>query len=404
MRKVIQIEDAALAIEKGRIAAVGPRAQIEQLFRSEQVIDVGGRAVIPGFVDPHTHAAWVGKRTAEFEQRIAGATYMEIMAAGGGILSTVRATRDADLDQLMSETKERLDRMMAHGTTTAEIKTGYGLTTESERKMVDAINLLDENHPMDLACTFLGAHAIPPEYKDDADAYVDLVVEEMLPEIAYMVYTVTLRDGRTYQRRGVQFCDVFCERGVFDVAQSRRILEAAKRHGLDLKLHVDEFEPLGGTGLAVELGATSVDHLVRTGEDELRLLAGSDTVGVALPGTPFGLGHSQFTPARQFIDMDGALALATDLNPGTSWCESMPMMMALAARYMRMTPAECLSAATLNAAHAVRLGRYVGALTQGYQADFLVLDTDDYRDLTYRYGVNLVAQVYKRGDLVVDNT
>ncbi|NOX62588.1 MAG: imidazolonepropionase [Chloroflexi bacterium] len=397
MRELVRKNDAAIAIRGGRIVAVGPRAEMESRFQSKQIVDAQGCAVVPGFVDPHTHAVWVGKRTDEFEQRIAGATYMEIMAAGGGILSTVRATREAKLDQIMAETKTRLDRMMAHGTTTAEIKTGYGLALESERKLVDAINILDEEHPMDLVCTFLGAHAIPPEYKEDPDAYVDMVVEEMLPEIAYMVYRVTLRDGRSYQRRGVQFCDVFCEQGVFDVKQTRRILESARRHGLDLKLHVDEFEPMGGTSLAVELGATSVDHLVRTGEKELRLLANSETVGVALPGTPFGLGHTRFTPARAFIDMGGALALATDLNPGTSWCESMPMMMALAARYMGMTPAECLTAVTINAAHAVGLGRQVGALAAGYQADFLVLETDDYRDLVYRYGVNLVGEVYKRG-------
>ncbi len=397
MSQLTRIADAAIAIRGGRILAVGPRADIETLHPPATVIDAGGRCVVPGFIDPHTHAVWVGNRRHEFEQRIAGATYMEIMAAGGGILATVRGVRAATLDQIIAETRPRLDRMLSHGTTVAEIKTGYGLTLEDERKLLDAIALLDEQHPLDLVPTFLGAHAVPPEYKTDPDAYVELIVQEMLPELATLIYTITLEDGRSYQQRGVHFCDVFCERGVFDVRQTRRILEAAKMHGLSLKVHVDEFEPMGGTTLAVELGATSVDHLVRTGAEELRLLANSDTVGVVLPGTPFGLGQTHFAPARQLIDAGGALALATDLNPGTTWCESMPMIMALATRYMRLTPAEALTAATLNAAHAIGLGSYVGAIAPGYQADFLILDTDDYRDLTYRYGVNLVQKVYKRG-------
>ncbi|MCO6449433.1 MAG: imidazolonepropionase [Caldilineales bacterium] len=397
MHQLTRVTNAALAIRDGRILAAADEPLVRAAYRADEVIDAGGRSVVPGFVDPHTHAVWAGERAGEFEQRIAGASYMEIMSAGGGILSTVQATRAADLDEIIAQTQPRLQRMLAHGTTTAEIKTGYGLDTDAERKQLDAIHLLDEDLPLDLIPTFLGAHAVPPEYRPDTDAYVDFVVEEMLPDLAYTVYTVELEDGRTYQRRAADFCDVFCERGVFDVAQTKRILQAAKTHGLGLKLHVDEFEPMGGTTLAVELGATSVDHLVRTGEEELRLLAASATVGVMLPGTPFGLGSHHFAPARTFIDAGGALALATDLNPGTSWCESMPMMMAIAARYMRMTPAECLTAATLNAAHAIGLGKQLGALATGYQADFLILDSDDYRDLTYRFGGNLVRDVYKRG-------
>lgn len=397
MRQIVRIPDAAIAVGGGRILAVGPRPEVEQQHPQAEPVDASGRSVVPGFVDPHTHAVWAGARAGEFEQRIAGATYMQIMAAGGGILSTVNATRAADIDQLMAETTSRLDRLLAHGTTTVEIKSGYGLDLESERKLLDVINLLDESHPLDLIPTFLGAHAVPPEFRTDPDRYVDLVVEEMLPDLAYMVYTVEAENGSSYRKKAAQFCDVFCERGVFDVSQTRRILEAAKTHGLALKLHVDEFEPMGGTSLAVELGAQSVDHLVQTGDEELKLLAASETVGVVLPGTPFGLGSTHFAPARKLIDFGGAVALATDLNPGTSWCESMPMMMALAARYMRLTPAECLTAATLNAAHAVGLGKFIGALAPGYQADFLILDTDDYRDLTYRYGTNGVAAVYKRG-------
>lgn len=404
MNQLMRIEDAALAVSRARVAAVGPRAELERRYEAEHVIDASGRCVVPGFVDPHTHAVWAGNRRHEFEARLAGATYMEILAAGGGILSTVGATRSASRDLLVTETLTRLDRMLLHGTTTAEIKTGYGLSLEEERKLLDVIAILDEQHAMDLAPTLLAAHAVPPEFRGATDDYVSYLIEEVLPELAYTAYTVTLEDGRSYQQRGVHFCDVFCERGVFDVAQTRRILEAAKTHGLGLKLHVDEFEPMGGVSLAVELGATSVDHLVRTGDDELRLLAASPVIGVVLPGTPFGLGQTHFAPARKLIDFGGAVALATDLNPGTTWCESVPMMMALATRYMRLTPAEALTAATLNAAHAIGLGRFVGALSPGYQADFLILETDDYRDLSYRYGPNLVNAVFKRGQKVVLHT
>ncbi len=397
MSELVQIKDAALAVEGGRIAAVGPRRQLETQFQAVEIVDVGARAVVPGFVDPHTHAVWAGNRTGEFEQRITGASYMEIMAAGGGILSTVQATRAADLPQLMAETGTRLERMLTYGTTTAEIKTGYGLDLANERKMLDVIHMLGAQYDLDLVPTFLGAHAVPPEYKGNPDAYVDSVVEEMLPDLATMIYTVNTETVGSYRQGAAQFCDVFCERGVFDVEQTRRILEAAKGHGLGLKLHVDEFEPMGGTSLAVELGATSVDHLVRTGDKELQLLAGSATIAVVLPGTPFGLGQSHYAPARKLIDYGGAVALATDLNPGTSWCESMPMMMALATRMMRMTPAEALTAATLNAAYAIGLGRLIGALAPGYQADFVILESADYRDLTYRYGTNPVATVYKKG-------
>ena len=400
MSDLIVVKEAALAVRRGQVVALGAQTELEARFAAGEVVNAGGRAIVPGFVDPHTHAVWAGDRGGEFEQRLAGATYMEIMAGGGGILSPVRATRAASMDVLVVDTQRRLDRMLAHGTTTAEVKTGYGLTLDDERKLLDVIALLDEQHAIDLIPTFMGAHAVPPEYSGRTDDYVDLIVGDMLPDLAYAVYTVTPEDGSTYQQRAVSFCDVFCERGVFDVPQTRRILEAAKVHGLDLKLHVDEFEPMGGTTLAVELGAVSADHLVRTGDDELRLLAASTTLGVVLPGTPFGLGSTHFAPARRLIDFGGAVALATDLNPGTTWCESMPMIMALAARYMNLTPAEALTAATLNAAHALRLGRRLGALAPGYQADFLILDAADYRDLTYHYGTNPVAAVYKRGKRV----
>lgn len=396
------IEDGALAIAGGEIVAVGATADLlAQLDDPDStlLLDASGKVVLPGFVDPHTHLLWAGDRANEFERRIAGATYMQIMQAGGGIMSTVRATRAATLDELIAQTLPRLDAMMAHGTTTAEVKTGYGLDLDSELKMLDAIRLLDEEHPMDLVPTFLGAHAVPAEYQGRTDAYVDLVVNEMLPAVADLVYTVETDSG-SYQIRGADFCDVFCEAGVFDIAQSRRILEAARALGLGLKLHADEFEPIGGATLAAELGATSADHLVSTTDEQLAALAASHTIAVSLPGTPFGLGHHDYTRARRLVDMNGALALASDLNPGTSWCESMQFIIALACRYLKLTPAEAINAATINAAYALNLGAHLGSLEAGKQADVLILDIPDYRHLGYRYGTNLVETVIKRGEVI----
>jgi len=396
------IEDGALACLEGQIVAVGRTADLLAMLEdpdAAHIIDAAGKVVLPGFVDPHTHLLWAGDRVGEFEQRIAGATYMQIMQAGGGIMSTVRATRAASLDELIAQTLPRLDSLLTHGTTTAEVKTGYGLDLATELRMLDAIRLLDEEHPMDLIPTFMGAHAVPAEYQGRTDAFVDLVVSEMLPAIADLRYTVETPDG-VYTVAAADFCDVFCEAGVFDLAQTRRILEAARGLGLGLKLHADEFEPIGGATLAVELGAVSADHLVRTTDEQLAALAASDVIAVSLPGTPFGLGHHDYTRARRLIELGGALALASDLNPGTCWCESMQFIVALACRMLKLTPAEAINAATLNAAHALNLGRYVGSLEVGKQADVLVLDVPDYRHLGYRFGTNLVDTVIKRGQVV----
>ncbi len=396
IRELGIVERGALAIAGGRIVAVGPEAALAASVDASATLDAAGRAVIPGFVDPHTHLPWAGHRAHEFELRIGGATYMEIMAAGGGIVRTVTDTRAASPAQLLSETAERARRMLAYGTTTAEAKTGYGLNVPDELKQLEAIAHLQQAGPLDLVPTFLGAHAVPAEYRGRADAYVDLVVDEMLPAAWGKWREIKGAFGEGWPI----FCDVFCEEGAFDLAQSRRILEAARRLGFKLKMHVDEFAPLGGTPLAVELGATSVDHIVTTPPDHVALLARSNTIGVALPGTPFGLAHRDYSPGRALIDGGGALALATDLNPGTSWCESMQMMLALACRYMRLLPAEALVAATINASHAIGLGHLVGSLEVGKQADLLVLDADDYRMLPYRYGTNLVKSVVKRGQVV----
>jgi imidazolonepropionase len=396
MRELAIMPQAAVAVAGGRILAVGPDADLRRDYGAEQELDARGRSLIPGFVDPHTHLPWAGDRAAEFELRIRGATYMEIMAAGGGIVRTVADTRAASLDTLVAETRARLARMLAHGTTTAEAKTGYGLATQEELKQLAALAVLQASQPVDLVPTFMAAHAIPPEYRGRADDYVRLVVDEMLP--AFRAAWDARRPA--FPAAWPVFCDVFCEDGAFDLSQTRRILTAARKLGFGLKIHVDEFAPLGGTPLGVELSAASVDHLVTTPPEHISLLAGSDTIGVALPGTPFGLAHPEYTPGRSLIDQGGSLALATDLNPGTCWCESMQFMLALACRTMRLLPAEALTAATLNAACAIGLGHLAGSLEPGKLADMVLLDADDYRMLGYRFGTNLAAAVIKRGQVV----
>jgi imidazolonepropionase len=385
------VENGALAVSDGRIVAVGTSDELRAAYSADLLLNAAGRCVIPGFVDPHTHLPWMGDRADEFELRLAGASYMEIMAAGGGIMSTVRATRQATVEELVAANLPRLQRMLAHGTTSAEMKSGYGLDTESEIKQLDAMHVLQQQQPVELTYTFLPAHAVPAEYAGDTDGYVEKIVGEMLPVGAEWMEA----------HDTILFCDVFCEEGVFDLAQTRRILVEASRLGYRLKVHADEFAGLGGTALAVEMGAVSADHLVHTPQADIEALGRGNTVAVALPGTPFGLGHHDYTPAAAILAADGALALATDLNPGTTWCESMPMMMALACRYMGLTQAQALAAATLNAAFAIGRGAEAGSLEVGKQADFLILDVSDYRHLGYRYGANLVQAVVKKGELVV---
>lgn len=386
------LENAAVAVHDGLIVAVGDDASLRRSCAVEKVLDAGGQLVTPGLVDPHTHLIWAGDRAGEFEQRIGGATYQQIMAAGGGINRTVQDTRAATLDELVMQSKARLDRMLAHGSTTVECKSGYGLNTPTEIVMLDVIARLDHEHPVDLVPTFLGAHAVPPEFDGNPDGYVDLLVDEMLPAAAAW---------RAEHWPETLFCDVFCEVGAFDLAQTRRILEAARAHEMALKVHIDEFEPLGGGRLAAELGAVSVDHVVVTPDEDILAIARSNTIAVALPPTPFGLAHTDYTPARRFLDAGAALAIATDCNPGTGWCESMQFVMALATRYMRLTPAQALVAATLNAAHAVGRGDRVGSLEVGKQADLVIWDAPTYAHLSYHFGVNLAQTVIKRGQVVV---
>jgi imidazolonepropionase len=388
------IEDGAVLVREGWIVSVGKTSELLAQHPTEIRMDASGCVVMPGLVDAHTHAVWAGDRAGEFEKKMAGAGYMEILASGGGINATVRATRAAPLEMLIHETMPRLQRMFALGTTTAEVKTGYGLEGETELRMLQAILALDATGPIELAPTFLGAHAVPPEFKADPQKYVDKICAEMLPFILeWWQAQPSLAD------RPLPFVDAFCETGAFDLEQSRQILTTAREMGFPLKLHADEFDNLGGASLAASLGAVSADHLVKTSREDIRNLAAGETVCVALPCTPFGLAEKEYTPAGMIIEAGALLALATDCNPGTAWCESMQFVIALACRVLKLTPAQAIAAATINAAHAIRRSHLIGSLEAGKQADMLILDVPDYRHLGYRFGGNLVRQVVKRGQV-----
>ena len=386
------IENGAVVIRDERIVAVGTTAELKASYPHEPTLDANGCVLMPGFVDPHTHVIWAGDRANEFEMKMAGKPYLEILAQGGGIISTVRQTRTASIEALIAQTRPRLLRMFRNGTTTAEAKTGYGLQTATELRLLKALLALDDETPLELAITFLGAHAIAPEYRDDPQGYTDLICETMLPILCqwWEVHA---------PRKPLPFVDVFCEDKAFNLEQSRQILTKAQSLGFPLKIHADEFDNLGGASLAVELGATSADHLVKTSDADIAALGKSETVAVSLPCTPFGLAECEYTPARKILEADGILALATDCNPGTSWNESMQFVIALACRAMKLTPAEAIAAATINSAHAIRRSDRIGSIEVGKQADMLILSVPDYRHLGYRYGTNLVKQVIKRGQV-----
>lgn len=392
MRDVGILSNVAVAMDGGRIVAIGPSVEVEREYTSDNVIECRDTAVIPGFVDCHTHTVFAGDRLNEFEMRIQGATYMDIMTAGGGILKTMRATRAASEEQLLSDMLERLREMTVLGTTTVEIKTGYGLDIESEVRLIEAIKLLDGVRGHSIVPTFLGAHAVPPEFPD-AESYTRYVIEEMLPAVHERFAKRLIAKGK------LVFIDVFCEKGAFDVVQSRRILEAGKALGMGIKAHVDEFVNLGGVPMAVELGAFSVDHLDVTPEHELELLANSNTVGVMLPAVNFNLGSFHYGNARHLIDSGGILALATDFNPGSAPTISMPMVMAIACRYQKLLPSEALNACTINAAHAIGSSDKVGSIEVGKKADLLILKSHDYRAAAYEFGANPVDMTIINGEV-----
>jgi len=387
------VEKGAVLMRGETIEAVGPEEDLLSHYADEPRLDALGKAVLPGFVDPHTHLVWAGDRAVEFEMRLEGHTYLEILAAGGGIISTVEATREADFDSLYAQTRARARAMLRHGTTTAEAKTGYGLECASELQQLQVLQKLDKEGPLEIVPTFLPAHAIAPEYKTDPDAYVRLICHKIIPA-AFDWWK------KNAAEKPLPFVDVFCETGAFNLEQSRQILTTARDLGFPLKIHADEFDNLGGASLATELGAASADHLVKTSSTDIKALAASGTVAVALPCTPFGLADPHYTPAKEILEAGGLLALATDCNPGTAWCESMQFVIALACRALKLTPAQALAAATINSAAAIQRADRIGSIEPGKQADMILLNVNDYRHLGYRFGDNLVNTVIKKGRII----
>jgi len=386
MRDLGIIRDACVLTEGNRISWVGEMKDLTMSSLKEAtVIDCANKVVMPGFVDSHTHALFAGSREDEFTLRASGLTYQEIASRGGGILSTVRHVRSTSKKELKKQTRKYINAMLRQGTTTVEIKSGYGLDVENEIKMLEAIGELADEEVITVVPTFLGAHALPPEYKEKKQDYVDLVCEKMIPYVA--------------KKHLARFCDVFCEQGYFDLVDTARILGKAKEHGLRLKIHAEELSPLGSAELAASLGATSADHLEHISEKGMTALRDGNVVATVLPGVSLYLNH-RYAPARKLIDAGVAVALATDFNPGSCMSYSMPLMMTIACTQMQITPEESITASTLNAAAALDLSAELGSIEVGKKADIIILNIPDYRFLPYHAGENHVEKVIKNGVLL----
>lgn len=383
------VPEGAVFVRDGRIEAVGPTPDVVDLAESDTVrIDAAGWTVAPGFVDAHTHPVFAGWRAAEYELRVMGATYEEIAAAGGGIRNSVRRTRAATDDELAGVALRNAHVFLEHGTTTIEAKSGYGLSVEDEIRLLEAIRRIGTDTPLEVSPTLLGAHEVPDEYRDRPDAYVDLVVDEMIPRVA--------REGLA------EGCDVFCESHVFSIDQARRVLIAAREHGLLARFHADQLTRGGGAELAAEVGAASADHLEQLDDAGVEALVRGGVTAVLLPGSVYHLGLKRYAPARQLIDAGAKVVLATDFNPGSSPVPSMQMVLSLACTQMRMRPREAFAAATINAAYVLGRGDRVGSIEVGKQADLVVFDAPDHRNVPYVFGVNHAVLVVKRGEIVVD--
>lgn len=381
MKDLAIINKGSIAINNGKIFDIGKNLN----YKSENVINSKGKIVIPGFVDPHTHLVFAGSREFELDMKLKGLTYMDILKKGGGIVYTVSKTRKATFTDLLNQSKARLDKMLFYGTTSCEGKSGYGLDTDTELKILKVQKKLDEIHHMDIISTFLGAHAIPKEF--ETNDYVDLVINVMLPKV----------------KNFASFCDVFCEKGVFSIAQSKKILEAGKSNGLIPKIHADEIIDTGGAALAADVGAISADHLLMSNDNGLKQMAKKGVIGVMLPGTPFSLMMKNYAQARKMIELGIPIALATDLNPNC-WTENMQFIIQLACLNMKMTPAEALTAATFNSACAVGINDKVGSLEKGKQADIIILDCPNHKFIPYHFGINLVESVIKKGKLLIEKS
>ncbi len=391
MCELATVRDGAVYVRDGHIRALGSSAEIlkEHDARGLEKIDASGKTVMPGFVDPHTHLVFAGSRESELDMKIDGKSYMDILREGGGILRTVRETRAASADELFAQSAVRLRTMMAHGTTTVEAKSGYGLDRRTELRILETTRRLDEETPADIVPTYLGAHAVAPEFSGNPDGYIQFIIDEVLLDLPATGLA--------------KFCDVFCEKGAFDVNQSRKVLLAAKAMGLQLKVHADEFEHTGGAELAAEVGAISADHLARPSDDGIMAMARKGVVGVLLPCTPFSSMTGDYADARRLIDLGVPVALATDLNPNC-WSPSMQFAVTLACYGMRMRPAEALMASTMNAAAAIGVEKSVGSLEIGKKADLLVLDAPNHVSVPYRMGTNLCDLVLKDGRTVFSKT
>ena len=387
LRELSIIRDGAMIVSDGRISHVGTRAEVApNIDNSTEVVDAGGRIVLPGFVDAHTHPVFAGNRADEFEQRAEGATYQEIAARGGGIQSTVQATRAASLDQLVVAGKRFAHWFLRSGTTTVEAKSGYGLTSEDEVKILRAIKILDEQTLLRYVPTFLGAHDVPPEYKSRREQYVSLLIEEMIPQVA--------------REKLAEYCDVFCEHNVFTVDEAWKILSAARCHGLQIRMHADQLSLSGGAKLAAELNAVTADHLEHTDAAGIAALRETNVQPVLVPASVYALGSNRYPAARAMLDAGLAVVLATDFNPGSSPTPSMTMVMSIASTHMKMTPAECVTAATINAAFSLNRADQIGSLEEGKIADFVIHDCDDYRELAYFFGIQHAWQVFAGGEKV----
>ncbi|MED3552488.1 imidazolonepropionase [Cytobacillus praedii] len=384
------IEDGSLWLEDGKVLAVGTTIELEKQYalkaHEAEIIDATGHLVTPGLVDPHTHVVYGGSREREFEMRLEGATYMEIMNAGGGIHATTRMTREATEEELFKQTSRRLDSFLQHGVTTVEGKSGYGMNLETEIKQLRMMKRLQETHAIDLVPTFMGAHAVPPEFKGKEDEFVDHIINDMLPVVA--------------EEKLAEFNDVFCEIGVYTPEQSERILEAGKKLGLTPKIHADEIEPYGGAELAAKVGAISAEHLLKASDEGIKAMAEAGTIACLLPATALYLREGA-AAGRKMVDEGVAVAISTDCNPGSSPTTSMPLVMNLACISMRLTPAEALTAATYNAACAINRQDLVGSLEVGKQADIVLWNVKNYQELQYLFGVNHVKKVWKKGIQVV---
>ena len=384
MAELAIVSDGGMLIRDGKIDRVGRSDEIEKEAGDGQIVDLAGRVVLPGFVDAHTHVVFAGNRLEDFERRARGETYEQIAKAGGGIWSTVEKTRAASETELFEHAKKRVEWFLKCGTTTVEAKSGYGLTIEDELKILRVMQRLNRETRLEIVPTFLGAHAVPRD--SSANQYVDLVVDEMLPCVA--------------SEKLAEFCDVFCERGYFDIEQSRKILSAAKDAGLNLRGHVDQLTNSGGAKLMAELGATTADHLEKTDEEGIAALKIANVQPVLLPGSVYALGSTIYPRARDMIEAGLAVVLATDFNPGSSPTPSMPMVLSLACTQMKMSPAEAITAATINAAYSLGRGDKIGSLESGKLANFAVFDCEDYREIAYWFGISRTHSVYVRGECV----